>query len=186
MNPFTFIKDSYSHETLLEARNLEKLGIQLAKYRTERIFNLRCLTHKVTPKTLQIKWKSNMLEQAMIQKKAECSLIYNRIKCINIKINHLTTKLTNTKTSLQQKLDGPNFTDLQNIIFNNEEKTFLQYMSTQMKKVKHLISRSSTTMSKMASKTTNTFNTAVTSTSDIQEKWVINLSKKELTPEEKS
>ena len=37
----------------------------------------------------------------------------------------------------------------------------------------------------MASKTTNTFNTAVTSSS-IQDKWVINLSKKELTPEEKS
>ena len=39
----------------------------------------------------------------------------------------------------------------------------------------------------MASKITNTFNTAVTSTSSsIQDKWVINLSKKELTPEEKS
>ena len=40
----------------------------------------------------------------------------------------------------------------------------------------------------MASKTTNTFNTAVTSTSisSIQDKWVINLSKKELTPEDKS
>ena len=40
----------------------------------------------------------------------------------------------------------------------------------------------------MASKTTNTFNTAITSStsSSIQENWVINLSKKELTPEEKS
>ena len=38
----------------------------------------------------------------------------------------------------------------------------------------------------MASKTTNIFNTAVTSStsSSIQDKWVINLSKKELTPEE--
>ena len=40
----------------------------------------------------------------------------------------------------------------------------------------------------MASKTTNTFNTIVTSSTSsiIQDKWVINLSKKELTPEEKS
>ena len=40
----------------------------------------------------------------------------------------------------------------------------------------------------MVSKTTNTFNTAVTcsSSSSIQDKSVINLSKKELTPEEKS
>ena len=30
MNPFTFIKDSYNHEFLLEARKLEKLEIQLA------------------------------------------------------------------------------------------------------------------------------------------------------------
>ena len=40
----------------------------------------------------------------------------------------------------------------------------------------------------MVSKTANTFNTAVTpsTSSSIQDKWVINLSKKELTPEEKS
>ena len=40
----------------------------------------------------------------------------------------------------------------------------------------------------MAFKTNNTFNTAVTSStsSSIQDKWVINLSKKELTSEEKS
>ena len=37
MNPFTFIKNSYSHETLLEARKLEKLEIQLVKSRTARI-----------------------------------------------------------------------------------------------------------------------------------------------------
>ena len=57
-----------------------------------------------------------------------------------------------------------------------------------MKKLKHLTSRASATTSKMASMTTNTFNTAVTSStsSSIQDKWVINLSKKELTPEEKS
>ena len=75
-----------------------------------------------------------------------------------------------------------------NIIFNNKEKTFLQYKNTQVKKLKHFISRSSTATSKMVSKTTNTFNTAVTSStsSRIQDKWVINLSKKELTPEEKS
>ena len=38
----------------------------------------------------------------------------------------------------------------------------------------------------MASKTTNTFNTASSSSSSIHNKWVINLAKKELTPEEKS
>ena len=125
MNPFTFIKDSYKHETLLETRKLEKLEIQLAKSRTARIFNLRCLGNKVTPKTLQIKWKGNKFEQSII-KKAGCSLIHNRIKCTNIKINHIQTEIVNTKTSLQQKLDEPTFTDLLNIIFNNKEKTFLQ------------------------------------------------------------
>ena len=97
-------------------------------------------------------------------------------------------EITTTKTSLQQKLDEPTFTDLLNIIFNNKEKTFLQYKNNQIKKLKLLISRSSTTTSKMAYKTTNTFNTAITSSTSscILDKWVINLSKKELTPEEKS
>ena len=62
MNPFTFIKDFYNHETLLEARKLEKLEVQLAKSRTANIFNIRCLGNKVTPKTLQIKWKGNKIE----------------------------------------------------------------------------------------------------------------------------
>ena len=90
--------------------------------------------------------------------------------------------------SLQQKLDEPTFTNLQNTIFNNNEKTFLQYKSTKIKKLKHRISISSTTTSKMASKTNNTFNTAVTSStsSSIQDKWVFNLSKKELILGEKS
>ena len=102
MNPFTFIKDSYNHETLLEVRKLEKLEIELAKSRTANIFNLRCLAHRVTPRTLQIKWKGNNFEQPRI-KKAECSLVHNKIKCTNIKINQ--TGMANTKTSLQQKLE---------------------------------------------------------------------------------
>ena len=124
MNPFTFIKDSYDHETLLEARKLEKLEIQLAKSRTARIVNLRCLANKVTPKTFQNKWKGNKVEQTII-KKAEHSLIHNRIKCTNIKINHHQTEIDDTKTSLQQKLDESTITTLQNVIFNNKEKTFL-------------------------------------------------------------
>ena len=182
MNTFTIIKDSCNHETLLEARKLEKLEIQIAKSRTARIFNLRCLANKLTLKILQIKWKGNKFEQAII-KKAECSLIHNTIKCTNIKISHLQTEIANTKTSLQQKLDEPTFTDLLNITFNNKEKTFLQYKNTQIKKLELLISRSSTTTSKIGSKTT-----AITSPtySIIQDKWVIKLSMKELTPEEKS
>ena len=121
MNPFTFIKDSYNHETLVDARKLEKLEIQLAKSRTARIFNLRSLANKVTPKTLQIKWKGSKFEQAII-KKAECSLIHNRIMCTHIKIDHLHTEISNTKTSLQQKLDEPTFTNLQTIIFNNRKR----------------------------------------------------------------
>ena len=121
MNPFTLIKDSYKHETLQEARKLEKLEILLAKSGTARIFNLRCLANKVTPKTLQIKWKGNKFELAII-KKAEHSLIHNRILYTNINLNHLHTEIANTKTSLQQKLDEPTFTDLKNTIFVNKEK----------------------------------------------------------------
>ena len=124
MNPFIFIKDSYNHETLQEARKLEKLEIQLAKSKTARIFNLRCLANKVTPETLQIKWKGKNFEEAII-KKAKHSLIHNRIKCTNVKINHLQNETANIKASVQQKLDEPTITDLLNMIFNNKEKTFL-------------------------------------------------------------
>ena len=184
MNPFTFIKYSYNHKTVLETRKLDKSEMQFAKSRTARIFTLRCLANNVTSKPLQIKWKGNKFEQAII-KKAECSLIHNRIKYTNIMINHLQTEIAHNKTSLQQKLDEPTLTNLQNTIFNNKEKTFLQDNNTQIKKLKHLIPRVSTTTSKMPSKTTDTFNTAIISSTSscIQDKWVINLSKKELTPE---
>ena len=54
--------------------------------------------------------------------------------------------------------------------------------------LKLLISRAFSTTFKMASKTTNTFHTGVTSStsSSIQDKWAINLFKKELTPVETS
>ena len=40
LKPFTFIKDSYNHETLLGARKLERLEIHLA--------NLTVFHHKVS------------------------------------------------------------------------------------------------------------------------------------------
>ena len=134
--------------------------------------------------TLKIEWKGNKFEQAIIRK-TEHSLIHNRIKYTNIKINHLTTEIANTKTSLQQKLDEPISTNLQNINFSIKEKTFWQYKNNQIRKLKPFASRASTTTCKMASKTTNTYRTNATSstTSSIEEKWVINLSKMELTPE---
>ena len=57
-------------------------------------------------------------------------------------------------------------------------------MKTKIKKLKYLSSRAYTT-SNMASKTSNTAITPST-TPSIQDKWVINLSKKELAPEERS
>ena len=51
--------------------------------------------------------------------------------------------------------------------------------------LKHLIYRPSTTASKISSETANIAVTSSTS-SRVQAKWVVNLSKKELTPEEKS
>ena len=98
--------------------------MQLGKSRSVRNSNLRCLANKVTPKSLQIKWKCKKFEQAII-KKAECSLFHYKIECSNIKINNLQTEIANTMTSLQQKLDKPTFTYLQNIISNNKEKTFV-------------------------------------------------------------
>ena len=76
--------------------------------------------NKVSPKTLHIKWKGNKFEQAII-KKAKCSLLHNRIKCTNIKINHLQTEIANTKTFLQQRLDETAFINQQNIVFNDRE-----------------------------------------------------------------
>ena len=63
MNPFIFMKDSYNHETLLDARNLEKLGIQLAKSRTASISNLRCLANKVTSKPCKSNGKEIILNR---------------------------------------------------------------------------------------------------------------------------
>ena len=64
---------------LLKARKLEKLEIQLAKSRTARIFNLRCIAKKVTPKTLQIKWKGNKFEQAIIKLNIHSSTIESSV-----------------------------------------------------------------------------------------------------------
>ena len=119
-----------------------------------------------------MKWKGNTFEQDII-KTTESSLIHNRIECTYIKINNLQAEIVNSKTCLQQKLDEPTITSLQSAIFKKKEKTFLQYKNGQIKKLKHLISRNSATTSKMISKTTNTYNTAITSSSSssIQDKW---------------
>ena len=70
-------------------RGTEKLEIQLAKSRMARMFNLRYLANDVTSKTLQIKWKSNKFEQA-IMKKAESSIQDKWV--INLSKKELTPK----------------------------------------------------------------------------------------------
>ena len=59
--PFTFTKNSYNHETLLEARKLEKLEIQLIKSKAARLFNLTCLANKSNTKNL-----ANQMERQYI------------------------------------------------------------------------------------------------------------------------
>ena len=116
---------------------MEKFETHLPNLELQEFFYLRCLANKVKPKILQTKWKRNYFEQTII-KKAECTVIHNGMKCTNIKINYLQTEIANTKTSLQEKLDEPTITNLQNIIFNNKEKAFLQYKNAQIKKLKLL------------------------------------------------
>ena len=120
MSLFTFIKDSGNHKNLLEARNWRHYKYNLQTLKLQEFFNLTCLANKVTSKTLQIKWKGNNFEQAIIRK-VKCSPIHDRIKCTNIKIKPLQTEITNTKISLQQKPDEETFRNLQNTIFNNNE-----------------------------------------------------------------
>ena len=81
------------------------LEIQPAKSRTSRIFNFRCLANKVTPKNLENILGKEITFSTGHNMESKCSLIHNRIKCTNFKINHLQNDLANTKTSLQQKFD---------------------------------------------------------------------------------
>ena len=114
------------------------------------------------------------------------------MKCINFMINHLQTKIANTKTCVQQKLDDPLFTKLQNSTFSNKEKIYLKFRNTQIKKLDLLTSKAFKTTSRKvpqtAFKTTNTSTKAFTTstTSSIKDRCVINISKKGLASEEKS
>ena len=79
MNPFRYIRNSYYHETLVEARKLEKLEIQLAKSRTARISTSDAQQIKLHQKPCKSNENEKKnFEQAIIQK-AKNSLIHNRI-----------------------------------------------------------------------------------------------------------
>ena len=61
---------------------------------------------------------------------------------LRAKWSYFKTEIANTKKSLQQKLDDPTFTNLQNI-FINKEKSVLKYKHTQIMNLKQPISRAS-------------------------------------------
>ena len=95
MNPFTFIKDSYDHEALLEARKLEKLEIQLAKSRTVRGPNFA-----IVPKEPPVIEYVAAIEKACQQlKQGEAEELRGEIKSIIKKIHppDLTLLKRNTK-----------------------------------------------------------------------------------------
>ena len=173
MNLSNNLNQRYGQSYIKEVRSWEGKEHKLARHKCHLHFNLRCLSQNIVPKgvKLNIKQFSTFQERKIICK-THRSILNSQVRQCNKMIDNLKSQINKIKTSIKNKCNYKDFTDISNIICKSKEKVFKITKNCQIKKFTYL------------QKQPIYRNTPVPDV--IRKKWVINLSSKPLSDGEQS
>ena len=100
-NIFNHLYNNYDNRIIKEVECVEKLELRLARHRTARTLNLRCIQEKVIPSGCRTKFKGENNSERNIIRKAELHLVNIRSRDYYNKIEHLGNEIKVRKTSLK-------------------------------------------------------------------------------------
>ena len=123
------IREEYLQSSIIirtmesSGRCIEKLEFRLAKDRTTRTFNLRCLQEKVIPSGCRIKFISKNNFAWNIIRKAELQLVNNRVRDYHNKIKHLGNDFIVRKIFLKNSINNDRISaQIEQFLFQSKEK----------------------------------------------------------------
>ena len=98
------IRTEYDEESREIFCQLERIQLKMADFQNHRHFTLRCLGKKVVPVSIKLKSQVKTPKGLQIIRKAEVSLLNERIRLINNTINMLGIEYDTCMKRLSQKL----------------------------------------------------------------------------------
>ena len=195
------IRTEYNGESKEIFHCLERIQLKMADFQNHRCFTLRCLSEKVVPVSIRLKSQVKTPKGLQIIRKAEISLLNERIRSINNTINMLSLESDTCIRRLKEKLKEEDFQQCNNFIEERREARHHKTMTRQKEKLKALCSKSKGENSYkrggcsnkmhsgnyMYSSKNDQSNEVLESNqkqNNRQNKWVINISSKPLTPDQ--
>ena len=203
------IRTEYDGESKEIFCHLERIQLKMVDFQNHRRFTLRCLSEKVVPVSIKLKSQVKTPKGLQIIRKAEISLLNERIRLINNTTNMLSLESDTCMRRLKEKLKEEDFQECKNFIEDRREARHHKTMTRQKEKLKALCSKSNRDNSYERGGCSNNMHSSnymhsgnymYSGKNDLpnqvlgsnenqklnnrQNKWVINISSKPLTPDQ--
>ncbi|XP_072025296.1 uncharacterized protein [Amphiura filiformis] len=179
MNLFSDLRTTYGQESVKQLRDLEGVGKKIARHRNHLVFNLRCKELHITPRSLQLKCPINTVKAREIVDKAKQQLVRERIRLINNKLESLKEEKSRVESDLFSRLPSNLVDHVTDHVNRKSESEFCKTKCRHTQKLERLQQRY------QAKKRRNTPDNVELGGEQLK-KWVVNLSKKELTKPQES
>ena len=171
-NIFSLIKVQYGASILAKVRRLERLRIKFGKYSNHLRFSLRCLHSDLLPNDLRLKCKVHTQRAKNIIQRASKQLLQERIRLNHNKRVNLKKEIEQGDAALKNILSQEHYDNVKLIHDSTQTREMNTSKERQLNKFNRLVSRKDNQ----------------TRTGDIVDKdrWIINLSDKQLSESQKS
>ena len=166
-NSFTYIKTHYGETILAKIRKLEKTMIKYSSDTNHLRFSLPCHHNKILPKDLQLKSRIKTERSKIILQRAGKLLLQVRIHINHVIRDRLKNGIEQSKGKILQSITPEEVHLVEKIHENLYKKSFDLIKKGHIRKFDELISKNKITQS-------------ATNITD-QNKWVINMSSRQLT-----
>ena len=148
------IRTEYDEESKEIFCCLERIQLKMADFQNHRRFTLRCLSKKVVPVSIRLKSQVKTPKGLQIIRRAEISLLNERIRLINNTINMLSLESDTCIRRLKEKLKEEDFQECSKFIEERREAWHHKTMARQKEKLKALCGKSKKATREVATQTT--------------------------------
>ena len=163
------------------SRDYEKTCMTLGRFKNHCVFFLRCKKLDVVPKCVKLPCRVRSYEGFRIIEKANRALVRERLRMVERRKRDLLEDRNRLELHLEECIGKDEFKRYQALVDKKLERRFLSVRSRQRKKLETLIQNKHRRQEKTCLKEYGVHGLAVS-----KERWVINLSDRELTDDERS
>ena len=178
------LNSKYGDQTLQKVRRYEQLSISRAKFKSHLHFNLHCKHHNVIPKSLKMKSPVDNEQARHLLRKTERALLNIRITDTIQKQKQINNECLNVENELKGRLPNTVFNTLKARNCERAKKAFEKSSESQKNKFRILTHQN--TRQQTITINANEQEQEHQTTTQIKEKWVKNLSKRELSDTERN